>query len=136
MGLTDGCALHMTASMNDTPENVPAEAAVPSHEEAAPAHSAAAEKAPPAKPRKEKKEDSFPVFLIKLVLIVAFFRSFVFSPFNIPSESMLPRLENGDYLLAAKWPFGYSKYSLPFSSPLLPFRIFSNQLARGDVVIF
>ena len=89
---------------------------------------------PPAK--KEKKEDSFPVFLIKLALIVAIFRSFFFSPFNIPSESMLPRLENGDYLLAAKWPFGYSKYSLPFSVPLIPGRIFAGQPERGDVVIF
>ena len=52
--------------------------------------------------KKEKKEDSCPVFLIKLALIVAIFRSFFFSPFNIPSESMLPRLEDGDYLLAAK----------------------------------
>ena len=76
------------------------------------------------------------MFLIKLVLIVAFFRSFVFSPFNIPSESMLPRLENGDYLLAAKWPFGFSSYSLPFSVPVLPNRIFAGQPKRGDVVIF
>jgi signal peptidase I len=88
----------------------------------------------PAKP--EKKEDSFPVFLIKLALVVAIFRSFFFSPFNIPSESMLPRLQNGDYLLAAKWPYGYSKYSLPFSVPLIPGRIFANQPKRGDVVIF
>jgi len=70
------------------------------------------------------------------VLIVAFFRSFVFSPFNIPSESMLPRLENGDYLLAAKWPYGFSSYSLPFSLPLLPSRIMAGQPNRGDVVIF
>ena len=90
--------------------------------------------APPAK--KEKKEDTFPVFLIKLALVVAIFRSFFFSPFNIPSESMLPRLENGDYLLAAKWPFGFSKYSLPFSAPLIPGRILPGQPNRGDVVIF
>src|ERR1043166_6790762 len=92
---------------------------------------------PPPKPVKPaKKEDSFPVFLIKLVLIVAIFRSFIFSPFNIPSESMLPRLQNGDYLLAAKWPYGYSKYSLPFSLPLIPGRVFARQPDRGDVVIF
>ncbi len=83
-----------------------------------------------------KKEDSFPLFVLKLVLIVAIFRSFIFSPFNIPSESMLPRLENGDYLLAAKWPYGYSSYSLPFSLPLLPSRILARQPERGDVVIF
>ena len=93
-----------------------------------------AEPAAPAK--KEKKEDSFFVFLIKLALVVGIFRSFIFSPFNIPSESMLPRLQNGDYLLAAKWPYGYSKYSLPFSAPLIPGRIFAHQPERGDIVIF
>lgn len=112
----------MTATMNDTPE-----ASNPTPADQAPS-------APPAK--KEKKEDSFPVFLIKLVLVVAIFRSFIFSPFNIPSESMLPRLENGDYLLAAKWPYGYSSYSLPFSAPLLPKRIFASQPERGDIAIF
>ncbi len=94
---------------------------------------APAEKAP-AKPA--KKEESFFVFLLKLVAIVAIFRSFFFSPFNIPSESMLPRLQNGDYLLAAKWPYGFSSYSLPWSLPLLPSRIFASQPERGDIVIF
>jgi len=87
-------------------------------------------------PKREKKEDSFPVFLLKLVAIVVIFRSFIFSPFNIPSESMLPRLLDGDYLLAAKWPYGYSKYSMPFSLPVIPGRIFASQPERGDVVIF
>jgi signal peptidase I len=87
-----------------------------------------------AKP--EKKEDSFPVFLIKLFLIVIVFRSFILSPFNIPSESMLPRLQKGDYLLASKWSYGYSKYSLPFSAPLIPGRLFASQPERGDVAIF
>ncbi len=109
----------MDSAMNDTtsmPETVPAAA--------------------PAASKPTKKEDSFLVFVIKLVLIVAIFRSFIFSPFNIPSESMLPRLQNGDYLLAAKWPYGYSSYSLPFSAPLLPSRILASQPERGDVVIF
>ncbi|PLK26122.1 signal peptidase I [Novosphingobium sp. TH158] len=90
--------------------------------------------AAPAK--REKKEDSFPVFLIKLLLIVLVFRSFILSPFNIPSESMLPRLQKGDYLLASKWSYGYSKYSLPFSAPLIPGRLFASQPERGDVAIF
>ncbi|MGE3692642.1 MAG: signal peptidase I [Novosphingobium sp.] len=83
-----------------------------------------------------KKEENFFVFLVKLLAIVLIFRSFIFSPFNIPSESMMPRLVNGDYLLAAKWPYGFSKYSLPFSLPLIPGRIFAGQPERGDVVIF
>ena len=84
----------------------------------------------------EPKEENFFVFLIKLVAIVVIFRSFVFSPFNIPSESMQPRLVNGDYLLAAKWPYGYSSYSLPFGVPLLPSRILARPPHRGDIVIF
>ena len=90
--------------------------------------------APEARP--QKKEENFFVFLIKLVLIVAVFRSFIFSPFNIPSESMLPNLVNGDYLLAAKWPYGYSSYSLPFNAPLLPSRILAKQPQPGDIAIF
>ncbi len=89
---------------------------------------------PAAKP--VKKEDNFFVFLIKLLLIVVIFRSFIFSPFNIPSESMMPRLVNGDYLLAAKWPYGFSSYSLPLSAPLIPGRIMASQPERGDIAIF
>jgi len=99
----------------------------------APTAPAASEPKPASAPH---KEENFIVFLLKLVAIVVVFRSFLFSPFNIPSESMLPRLMNGDYLLAAKWPYGYSKYSMPFSLPLIPGRIFASQPERGDVVIF
>ncbi|MDE8654381.1 signal peptidase I [Novosphingobium album (ex Liu et al. 2023)] len=84
----------------------------------------------------EEKQENFLVFLLKLVVIVLVFRSFIFSPFNIPSESMLPRLENGDYLLASKWSYGFSKYSLPFSVPLIPGRILASQPTRGDIAIF
>jgi len=79
---------------------------------------------------------SFALFVLKLALVVLIFRSFVFSPFSIPSQSMQPRLWNGDYLLAAKWPYGISKYSLPFEAPLISGRIFAGQPERGDVVIF
>lgn len=91
--------------------------------------------APPAKPA--KKEDSFPVFVLKLAIAVVLFRSFVFAPFYIPSESMLPRLLNGDYLLLAKWPYGFSRRSLPFGLPLLPeTRVLASNPERGDVVVF
>ena len=101
--------------------------------DAAIAAAAASEDWPPEKP---KKEDSFIVFLIKLLAVVLIFRSFIFSPFSIPSESMLPRLMNGDHLLAAKWSYGFSKHSLPFSAPLIPGRIFASEPERGDVAIF
>jgi signal peptidase I len=117
----------MDASMSDTVTTEPT-ATTPAALPAA---------APLAKDKPKKKEDNFFVFLIKLVLVVVIFRSFFFSPFNIPSESMLPRLWNGDYLLASKWSYGFSRYSLPLSVPLLPeHRIMAKQPARGDVVIF
>ncbi|PPJ72940.1 signal peptidase I, partial [Staphylococcus haemolyticus] len=75
-------------------------------------------------------------FLAKLGLFVFILRSFIISPFNIPSESMQPRLLIGDYLLVAKWPYGYSRYSLPFSIPLIPGRILASTPERGDVVVF
>ena len=87
----------------------------------------------------EKQEEtwgSFIAFIVKLAIIVLIFRSFIFSPFSIPSESMLPRLWNGDYLLAAKWPYGFTRNSLPFSLPLIPGRVMAGQPDRGDIVIF
>ncbi|MEP0191244.1 MAG: signal peptidase I [Erythrobacter sp.] len=87
-------------------------------------------------PEKEESWLSFAFFLLKLILAVLIFRSLLFSPFSIPSESMQPRLWNGDYLLASKWSYGFSNYSLPFNAPLIPGRIFADQPDRGDVVIF
>ena len=86
----------------------------------------------------EKKESlgSFLWFVAKLVIAVLIFRSFIFSPFTIPSESMLPNLRNGDYLVAAKWPYGFSKLSLPGQPALFEGRIFASLPERGDVVIF
>jgi signal peptidase I len=85
----------------------------------------------------QKSENAdFIKFMIKLGLFVLILRSFIFAPFNIPSESMLSRLMIGDYLIVAKWPYGYSKYSMPFSVPLIPGRILAREPARGDVIVF
>lgn len=85
---------------------------------------------------KKSETGDFLLFLVKLGLFVFILRSFIVSPFNIPSESMQPRLLIGDYLLVAKWPYGYSRYSLPFSLPLIPGRILPHTPDRGDVVVF
>ncbi|URW75307.1 signal peptidase I [Sphingomonas donggukensis] len=87
-----------------------------------------------AKPKSELRDTLS--FLAKLAIVVFIFRSFFFSPFSIPSESMLPRLLIGDYLFISKWNYGYSKHSLPWSLPLIPGRIFPSTPARGDVVVF
>jgi signal peptidase I len=88
-----------------------------------------------AAPRREGW-GSFVWFMIKLLALVLAFRTVVFSPFSIPTESMVPRLMNGDYLLAAKWPYGISRQSLPFDLPLAEGRILPAAPQRGDIVIF
>jgi len=75
-------------------------------------------------------------FLVKLAIAVLILRSFIFAPFSIPSESMLPRLLIGDYLFVTKWNYGYSRWSLPYGIPPIPGRILARDPARGDVVVF
>ncbi|WP_294337249.1 signal peptidase I [uncultured Sphingomonas sp.] len=90
---------------------------------------------PPApKPKSELRETLS--FLVKLAIVVFIFRSFFFSPFSIPSQSMLPRLLIGDYLFITKWNYGYSRHSFPWSLPLIPGRLFASTPNRGDVVVF
>jgi signal peptidase I len=89
----------------------------------------------PAPTAREEQVD-FVKFLIKLALFVLIVRSFLFSPFSIPSESMQPRLLIGDFLIVNKMAYGYSRYSLPFGVPLIPGRIFSRLPERGDVAVF
>ncbi|WP_299646264.1 signal peptidase I [Sphingomonas bacterium] len=89
-----------------------------------------------SRPRRKRSETHETLrFMATLLLGVLILRSFVIAPFSIPSESMLPRLFIGDYLLVAKWPYGYSRWSLPWGVPLLPTLHWSSP-ARGDVVVF
>jgi signal peptidase I len=75
-------------------------------------------------------------FLLILAVIAWAIRSFAFAAFNIPTGSMVPTLYIGDYLFAAKWPYGYSRYSFPFGFPSFDGRIFTNLPRRGDVAVF
>ncbi|MFZ1325528.1 MAG: signal peptidase I [Candidatus Contendobacter sp.] len=67
----------------------------------------------------------FPVILAVLVL-----RSFVVEPFRIPSESMVPTLLKGDFILVNKFTYG-------LRLPVLNAKIIGNgRPKRGDVVVF
>ena len=63
-------------------------------------------------------------------------RTFAYEPFNIPSGSMKPTLLVGDFLFVSKFSYGYSRYSLPFSPPVISDRIMAREPKRGDVVVF
>ena len=67
----------------------------------------------------------FPVFFIVLVL-----RGFVVEPFKIPSGSMIPTLEIGDFILVSKFSYG-------LRVPVINEKIFDIAIPeRGDVVVF
>ena len=71
-----------------------------------------------------------------LAIVVVFITLFA-QTFYVPSGSMEPTLQIGDALIAAKYPYGYSRYSVPFGiGPASETRLFERLPKRGDVVIF
>ena len=94
--------------------------------------------AQPAKEQSGKRDGggSLLRFILTLVVLAWALRCFVFAPFSIPSGSMLPTLYIGDYLVVAKWPYGYSRFSFPFQFPSFEGRILSGLPDRGDVAVF
>ncbi len=74
------------------------------------------------------------------LIIAGLFRTLLFQPFFIPSESMKETLLIGDFLFVNKMAYGYSRYSCPFA--LCPFSgrildgIVGSDPERGDVVVF
>lgn len=82
--------------------------------------------------------DSWSFLILFCVLLPLALRSFLYSPFHIPSGSMKPSLLVGDYLFVSKFAYGFSRYSMPFSPKLFEGRIFAegSKPKRGDVVVF
>jgi signal peptidase I len=67
----------------------------------------------------------FPVLLVVFLL-----RSFIVEPFKIPSSSMRPTLEVGDFILVNKYAYG-------LRLPILELKVLSlSNPQRGDVVVF
>jgi len=74
--------------------------------------------------------------LIYALIIAIIIRSFLFQPFYIPSSSMEPNLLVGDRIFVAKYQYGYSRHSLPFSPKFSDDRFIGKNPSRGDVVVF
>ena len=67
----------------------------------------------------------FPIILIVLVV-----RSFIFEPFRIPSDSMMPTLLDGDFIFVSKFSYGLR---LPVvNTKIVPI----GEPRRGDVIVF
>jgi signal peptidase I len=92
--------------------------------------------APTATVRKRSGVGETTRFLLLLFLMALILRSFVVAPFVIPSGSMLPRMMIGDYLFVAKWPYGFSRHSVPFGLAGFEGRVFASHPERGDIVVF
>jgi signal peptidase I len=67
----------------------------------------------------------FPVILIVLLI-----RSFLFEPFRIPSDSMMPTLLDGDFIFVNKYAYG-------LRLPVINSKVVAiNSPQRGDVIVF
>jgi len=67
----------------------------------------------------------FPIILIVLVV-----RAFLFEPFRIPSDSMMPTLLDGDFIFVSKFSYG-------LRLPVINTKILATgEPQRGDVIVF
>lgn len=92
------------------------------------------EKKPPLTAKEEVSE--FAKTVIIAVFLALLIRTFLYEPFNIPSGSMKPTLEVGDYLFVHKPSYGYSRFSFPFGMAPIEGRVWEEMPKRGDVVVF
>lgn len=75
-----------------------------------------------------------PLLILGTVFVAT---SAIAQPFYIPSGSMEPTLAIGDAMIAAKYPYGYSQYSVRWGlGPDVKGRLFGSVPKRGDVVVF
>jgi signal peptidase I len=92
------------------------------------------------RPRAKSSEWKAIVILILLIPVLwsppFLFRTFAYQPFNIPSGSMIPTLVVGDYVLAAKYAYGYSRFSFPYAPSFISGRFLAADPVYGDIVVF
>lgn len=86
----------------------------------------------------QKFRETLSSIILTLLFVVAF-QTAAYASYYIPSESMVPTLQVGDRLIAAKFAYGFSRYSLPFDLELpqtLGGRLLARSPKRGDIVVF
>jgi signal peptidase I len=75
--------------------------------------------------------------ILPMVLIILLLRVVIAEPFYVPTGSMESTIEIGDEVVASKYAYGYSRYSMFFGwGPQSETRLFQKVPERGDVVVF
>lgn len=77
-------------------------------------------------------------FRLSLLFVLLSFtvRSFLWQPFAIPSQSMLPTIWAGDYVFADKSAYGYNRYTMPYEVDWFAGSMQENKIKRGDIIVF
>lgn len=92
------------------------------------------ERDPPLNAKEEWSDFAKTAFIA--VCLALLIRSLFLEPFNIPSGSMKPTLQVGDYLFVNKPAYGYSRYSFPLGIAPIEGRAWAKEPQRGDVIVF
>jgi len=89
------------------------------------------------KPAKAGGAGELVKIIIQALLIALVVRTVLFQPFNIPSGSLIPTLLVGDYVMVSKYSYGWSRFSVPLISTVLPSgRLWGTPPQRGDIAVF
>lgn len=67
--------------------------------------------------------------LIVAGIVALIFRTWIYSPFKVPTGSMIPTIQIGDYLFANMHAYGLR---VPFTD----YKLFESKVERGDIIIF
>ncbi|ETZ07728.1 signal peptidase I [Holospora obtusa F1] len=89
--------------------------------------------------QKKKSREHSMLSWINAIFLVVIIRSIIFSPYRIPTGSMIPTLLVGDHIIVTKFNYGICRFSFLFSQWI---DYFSGRVAvldrpkRGDIVVF
>ncbi len=84
-----------------------------------------------------QNRESLLVFFLWAFAVIFVVKSFIIDTFWIPSSSMEPTLDIGDFIVVTKWSYGYNRHSLMFDPPIFRgSRLWARDPQRGDVVVF